>query len=58
MAQIVKNLPAMQGDWALVPGSEDPLDKGIQPTLVFLPREFHGQRGWQATVHGIANSRT
>ena len=25
-----------------------------QPTPVFLPGEFHGQRGaWQATVHGV-----
>ena len=24
-----------------------------QPTPAFLPGEFHGQRAWQATVHGI-----
>ena len=24
-------------------GQEDPLEKGMQPTLVFLPGEVHGQ---------------
>ena len=24
---------------------EDPLEQGMQPTPVFLPGEFHGQRG-------------
>ena len=26
-------------------GQEDPLEEGMQPTPVFLPRESHGQRG-------------
>ena len=25
-------------------GQEDPLEEGIQPTPVFLPGNFHGQR--------------
>ena len=29
-----------------------------QPTPVFLPAEFHGQRGRRATVHGVAKSRS
>ena len=29
-----------------------------QPTLVFLPGKSHGQRAWQATVHGVAESDT
>ena len=29
-----------------------PWRKEWQPTLVFLPGEFHGQRSWQTTVHG------
>jgi len=29
-----------------------------QPTPVFLPRKFHGQRTWWATVHGVAKSQT
>ena len=28
------------------------------PTLVFLPGEFHGQRSWQAAVHGITQNQT
>ena len=31
------------GDPGLLPGSEDPLEKGWQSTPVFLPGEFHGQ---------------
>ena len=44
MAQMVKNLPAMQETqvWSL--GQEDHLEKGIATTPTFLPGEFHGQR--------------
>ena len=28
------------------------------PILVFLPGKFHGERRWQATVHGVAKSHT
>ena len=28
-----------------------------QLTQAFLPGESHGQRSWQATVHGVANSQ-
>ena len=45
MAQMVKNLPAMQKTQVRSLGQEDPLEKGIAtPTPVFLPGEFHGQR--------------
>ena len=44
VAQWVKNLPAMQETWVQLLGWEDPLEKAWQPTLVFLPGEFHGQR--------------
>ena len=48
MAQMVKNLPAMQETWVrslgLIPESGDPLGKGMATTPVFLPGEFHGQR--------------
>ena len=30
--------------WVQSLGWEDPLEKGMQPTLVFLPGESHGQR--------------
>ena len=29
-----------------------------QPTSLFLPEKFHGQRTCQATVHGVTKSRT
>ena len=35
-----------------------PWRRVLQPTLVFLPGESHGQRNWQATVHGVAKSQT
>ena len=47
MAQQVKNLPAMQKTqemrvWSL--GWEDPLEKEMAPTPVFLPEKSHEQR--------------
>ena len=44
VAQIVNNLPAMQETWVQSLSWEDALEKGILPTLVFLPGEFHEQR--------------
>ena len=40
----VKNLPAMQETrvWSL--GQEDPLEKEMTTSAVFLPRESHGHR--------------
>ena len=42
VAQLVKNPPAMWETWARSLGWEDPLEKGILPTPVFWPGEFHG----------------
>ena len=44
MAQSVKNLSTMRETWVLSLDQEDPLDKRIATTPVFLPGEFHGQR--------------
>ena len=45
MAQIVKTLPAMLGDPGSIPGVVDPTTRRKwQPTPVFLPGKFHGQR--------------
>ena len=44
VAQMVKNLPAMQQTWVWSLGQEDSLEKGMLPTPVLLPGEFHGQR--------------
>ena len=41
---MVKNLPAMQETRVQALVQEDPLEKGMQPTPVFLPRESHGSR--------------
>ena len=41
---VVKNLPAMQETQVQSLGQEDPLDGAWQPSPVFLPGEFHGQR--------------
>ena len=41
---MVKNLPAVQGTWVQSLGQENPLEKGMATTLVFLPGEFHTQK--------------
>ena len=41
---MVKNLSAMQETRVQSLGQEYPLEKGMLPTLVFFPGEFHGQR--------------
>ena len=43
-AQMVKNLPAMQETRVYSIGQEDFPVRKWQPTPVFLPGEFHGQR--------------
>ena len=42
VAQRVKNLPAMQETWVQTLGREDPPEKGMAITPVFLLREIHG----------------
>ena len=42
VAQLVKNLPAMQETWIRSLGWGDTLEKGKVPTPVFWPGEFHG----------------
>ena len=42
---MVKNLPAMWETWVQSLSQEDPLRREWQLTPVFLPGEFHGQRG-------------
>ena len=45
MAQTVKNPPANAGDTGSIPGSgRSPGEGERQPTPVFLPGKFHGQR--------------
>ena len=54
---MAKNLPAMLETQVGSLGGEDPLEREWQPTPVFLPREFHGQRSLVGTVHGVTKSR-
>ena len=44
MAQRLKHLPPMWETWVQCLGWEDPLEKEMQPTPVFLPGESHGRR--------------
>ena len=47
MTQGIKNSPAMQETQEIQVqslGQEDPLEKEMQPTPVFLPEKSHGQR--------------
>ena len=44
MAQRVKHLPAMQETWVRSLCQEDPLEKEMAPTPVFLPGESQGQK--------------
>ena len=55
--QTVKSLPAMRETRVQSLGWEDPLEKEWQPTPVFLPGEFHGQRSL-GTVCGVTQSWT
>ena len=41
---MIKSLPAMQEIWVRSLGQEDPLEKGMAITPIFLPGEFHEQR--------------
>ena len=44
IAQLVKNLPAVQETWVRSLGWEDPLEKGMATCSSILAGEFHGQR--------------
>ena len=66
---MVKNLPALWETWVRSLGWKDPLEEGLQPTPVFLPREIsvgYSPRGcknghdWatkHSTAHKSANVR-
>ena len=57
---MVKNLPAMQETQVQSLGQEDPLEKGMDTTAVFLPGEFHGQRslaGYNLGFPGGSNGK-
>ena len=58
---VVENLPAtqeIQETWVWSLNWKFPWRRKWQPTPVFLPRKFHGQRDWWATVLGATKSQT
>ena len=59
MAQRIKNLPAMQETRVQSLDWEDPLEMGVATNSSILAwRIPMDSRAWQATVHGVAKSRT
>ena len=59
VAQMVKNLPAMQETQVQSLGREDPLEKGNANPLQYSCLENPMDRGaWQAIVHVVAKSWT
>ena len=57
VAQLVKNMPAMQETWVLIPGlGRSPGERNGNP-LQYSCLENPMDRGaWWATVHGVAKS--
>ena len=59
VAQMVKNLPAVQETQFQSLGWEGPLEKGMVTHIQDSCLENPTDRGaWQATVHGVAKSQT
>ena len=59
VAQLVKNLPAMQQTWVQPLGWEDPLKEGIAThSRILAWRIPMDKRAWQATVHVVTKNWT
>ena len=59
VAQMVKNLPAMQETWVRYLGWKDPLEEGMAIHSSILAWRILMDRGaWQAIVHEVTNSQT
>ena len=58
MAQAVKNLPAKQETQVRSLGWEDPLEKEMASTPVFLPGESYGQRSLVGYSLWVTKSQT
>ena len=59
VAQLVKNLPAMQEAWVPSPGWEDPLEEGMATHFSILAWRIPTDGGtWWATVHGVTKNWT
>ena len=55
MAQMVKNLPALQDTWVRALGWEDPLEEGMATHSNILAMD---RGGWKVAVHGVAKNQT
>ena len=55
MAQMVKNLPALQDTWVRALGWEDPLEEGMATYSNILAMD---RGGWKVAVHGVAKNQT
>ena len=56
---MIKNQPAIQETWVRFLGREDPLEEGMATHSSIVAWRIPMDRGaWQATVHGVAKSRT
>ena len=58
MAQIVENLPAVQENRVQSLGRENPLEKGMATYSNIVPWRIPWTEKTQATVRGVAKSRT
>ena len=59
IAQLVKNLPAMQETWVRSLGQEDPLEKEMATHSRILASRIPMDRGaWWAAVYGVAQTWT
>ena len=59
VAQLVKNLPAMQEIWIRSLGWEDALEEGMATHSSILAWRIPMDRGaWRDTVHEVAKSQT
>ena len=60
VAQMVKNLPAMQETQVRSLSQEDTLEKGMATHSSILAWRIQriGRGTWQATVHGVTKSQT
>ena len=50
VAQLVKNLPAIQGTWVRSLGWEDPLEKEMATHSSILAGKFPGQKGLEGCM--------
>ena len=58
VAQLVKNLPVMQETWVQSLSQEDPLENIMAAHSSSCLENSMDRGAWQATVHGVAKSRT